>query len=394
MADVEVKAFSREDRKLFEVFLRFPRKLHHGERYWVPEFLAERRRMHDPRSNPELRTLNTQYFLAYRANEPLGRMVAFLERDSQEADAEGKRVGWFGFFECEDDPGGALALFDAGSRFLAERGCTHMRGPSGFTSMTTWGMLAGGRFEDAPAVLMPWNPRHYMRLCERAKMRPATEVFAYELTNWHWPNEDLQAHAKQARDEHGIRLRPIRLERSEGFAADVEIARELFHVAWANSWGFAPIDATRFAHLAHTMRGILHPELCLVAEHNGEPIGFAVCLPDINQLLIHTNGKVLDLMWHMWIRKSHLKLGHICTRARIAMVGVSPEAHGKGVEALFLERIMESCLRHGVLTVELSWVSDSTAQSHPLLQSLNEPPYKRYRIWERDLAAFASTSTS
>ena len=41
-----------------------------------------------------------------------------------------------------------------------------------------------------------------------------------------------------------------------------------------------------FRYLAKDLKMILDKDFCLVAEHNGKMIGFALAIPDINQILI------------------------------------------------------------------------------------------------------------
>jgi hypothetical protein len=41
-----------------------------------------------------------------------------------------------------------------------------------------------------------------------------------------------------------------------------------------------------FNYLAKDLKMILDPDFCLVAEHQGKMIGFALAIPDINQVQI------------------------------------------------------------------------------------------------------------
>src|SRR5690625_8008231 len=48
-----------------------------------------------------------------------------------------------------------------------------------------------------------------------------------------------------------------------------------------------------FEYLARDFRPVLDPELCIIAEAEGQPVGFSLVLPDYNQVLRHLNGRLL-----------------------------------------------------------------------------------------------------
>ncbi len=65
-------------------------------------------------------------FMAWRDGRPVGRVAAIINRSHNQR--YGDTVGFFGFFECEDDEQTAAALLARAEDFLKSRGCTSMRG--------------------------------------------------------------------------------------------------------------------------------------------------------------------------------------------------------------------------------------------------------------------------
>jgi len=47
-----------------------------------------------------------------------------------------------------------------------------------------------------------------------------------------------------------------------------------------------------FHHLAKDLKMVVDPDLCLIAEVNGEVAGFSLALPDLNQALIKLDGRL------------------------------------------------------------------------------------------------------
>ena len=73
--------------------------------------------------------------------------------------------------------------------------------------------------------------------------------------------------------------------------------------------------------LARNLKPLLVPDLVLFAYLEEEPVGFAVAIPDYNQVLKHLNGKVGlvgSLKFLYYSRKIHkirvMLLGAICRR--------------------------------------------------------------------------------
>src|SRR5260370_42251416 len=79
------------------------------------------------------------------------------------------------------------------------------------------------------------------------------------------------------------------------FAREIDRLRELYTSAWERNWGFVAPTKEEFAHMAKEMRPIFEPRCAVVAEAQGRLVACAVALPDINQALRGTNGKLFPL---------------------------------------------------------------------------------------------------
>ncbi len=103
--------------------------------------------------------------MAERGGEVVGRIAAISNRLHNEVHED--RVGFFGFFESIDDQSVADALFAAAADWCRQRGHDVLRGPASFSVNDECGLLVDG-FETPPTLMMPHNPRYYVRLVERA----------------------------------------------------------------------------------------------------------------------------------------------------------------------------------------------------------------------------------
>ena len=128
-------------------FLRLPFRLYEDEPNWVAPILFERRQFLDRRKNPFFEHGRAEYFLALRDGRVVGRITAQVDDNFQRF--QDNKWGWFGFFECEEDPEAAKALLDRAEQWLRGQGCDHRRltGGSPFTGVRLRGR-EGGKGKD------------------------------------------------------------------------------------------------------------------------------------------------------------------------------------------------------------------------------------------------------
>ena len=78
----------------------------------------------------------------------------------------------------------------------------------------------------------------------------------------------------------------------ERLDAEVALIQEIYNDAWSRNWGFIPMTAQEISYLAGKLRPIVDPRLCVIAEIDGEPVGFGLAIPNLNQALKHINGRL------------------------------------------------------------------------------------------------------
>jgi GNAT superfamily N-acetyltransferase len=345
---------------------------------WVPPL---RMMVHDALApkHPFWRAADRELFVALRGGRPVGRVAAIENRAHNEF--HGDRVGFFGFFECREDPDAAHALFDAAGAWLAARGLTSMLGPMNPSTNYDCGLLVRG-FRWQPTFLTAWNPRYYGPLVEGAGFAKAKDLIAYFI-----PMDDgrfalperYAEHARRALAEKRITFRDLDLRR---FQAELELCWDVYNAAWERNWGFVPMTKAEFTQTARDLKYLLVPEFAFTAQVDGEPAGFCLVVPDYNHVLKRVpNGRALPGLVKMLLGKRRLRSG------RIMALGVKPEHRTRGVYALFAHELFRRGRAYGAVGAEASWIlEDNDALNRPL-QSIGAKEYRRWRLYERPLAA-------
>jgi hypothetical protein len=146
------------------------------------------------------------------------------------------------------------------------------------------------------------------------------------------------------------------------------------------------MTAKELEHMAKQLKPVVDPELVVFAEVKGEPVAFALGLPDFNVALKHAGGSLLPfglfaILW--WQRRIH--------HARVLTLGIKPGFRTSGIDALLYYEMFVRGRARGYMKGEFSWVlEDNLAMRRPL-ENMGARVYKTYRIYDRPVRAAAGT---
>ncbi len=369
-----------DDRRDRKEFVRMVWELYRNDPVWVPPIEMDRMRLIDTRKNPFYRHSRIQLFMAERDGRPVGRIAAVVNENHNSTHND--RVGFFGFFESINDQAVAKALFDAAETWLRKEGMTAVRGPVSPSMNDEVGLLVKG-FDTPPVALMPYNPEFYMDLIERAGYREAKDLLAWKLTYPTVMSDKLVRVTAAMKQRSNLTVRSLNMK---NFAGEVEAIKRIYNEAWEANWGFVPMTDAEMNMLAYELKQVMDPDLVLFVEKDREPVGFALALPDINQAFkagkpIPPGAKNLPtaIMNLMTGKKS-------INQMRIITLGVMPKYHRKGVDALLYRELIERAVAKGIDMAEASWVLEDNTMMNRSAEMLQAEAYKRYRVYQRDLA--------
>src|SRR3989442_8623418 len=265
-------------------FIKFPWQIYKGNPAWVPPLLMDRRKLMDKKKNPFYAHADAEFFLAYRNKEIVGRIGAIVNHNHNREHRE--NIGFFGFFESVNDQEAANKLFETAKNWLKERGVTAMRGPASPSVNDEYGLLVEG-FDLPPAVLMPYNPPYYQALFERAGLTKVKVLYAYHVHKDKVYSDKLVRVSEMVKRREGLSFRILDMK---NFKREVALIRELYNRAWQYNWGAVPMTDAEFDALAKDLKPVVVPELVIIAEYKGKPIGFSLSLPDLNIALKHNRN--------------------------------------------------------------------------------------------------------
>ena len=91
--------------------------------------------------------------------------------------------------------------------------------------------------------------------------------------------------------------------RKRDMEAEVGRFMDVYNEAWGANWGFVPITEAEVAFQAKNLKPVLDENWAMIAEREGEVVGAALTLPDVNQALARMNGRLLPFGWLHFLRR-------------------------------------------------------------------------------------------
>ena len=367
-------------RRELKRFVKVPFRLHRDHPQWVAPLIFERMQFLDRGKNPWFEHGEAEYFLAERDGEPVGRVTAHLDRRWDEY--QGGDDAMFGFFETANDPEVAAALLDAATEWARDKGRGRILGPMDFTTNDEVGILVEG-YELRPMILEPWHPPHYRELVEAESFAKAMDVLMWELhlgklKEGERFDPSIHAAAEKALRDEGIVIRNMR--KSE-MAAEVRRFMDVYNEAWGDNWGFVPVTDAEVEFQAKNLKQVLDEDWAYMAEKDGETIGAALTLPDINQVMARLNGRLLPLGWLRFLLGKR-KIDQL----RVFALGVKHDYRHTGVAAGLYLKHLETARKPGTIEGgEMGWILETNGPMNRAMEGMGGKVVKRYRIYEKAL---------
>jgi GNAT superfamily N-acetyltransferase len=360
-------------------FVDFAWQVNGDDPCWCPPLKIEAHANINPRKHPFYQHGSAIQLLARRNGHVVGR-VSVSDDPRYNAEHE-SNTGCFGMFEAIDDVEVARALLGAAASWLRTRGRTEMLGPIDYSTNYPSGLLIDG-FDTPQRVMMNHNPKYYSQLLESCGLHKAKDMHAWWFDANNPDLEGWLSRAERIAARGGVTIRPLRVADIDN---EINRCMQVYNQTWQKTWGFVQMTPEEFRHMGHQLKQTAVPELLMLAEVAGQPVGFSVTLPDINEAIRPMGGRLTH--WGLPIGLVQLLRGmkHIKT-ARMAVLGVLPGYRKRGIAELMIMKTFQYGKHQlGYTGAELGWTLEDNDLINRTVESVGARRYKRFRIYQRAL---------
>lgn len=355
-------------------FLDLPRALYRGDPDWISPLDDSIKAVFDPSLNPFFSHGNCTRWVLKDGKRVIGRIAAFVNK--QKSSMHPQPTGGIGFFECINDQQAADLLFQEAKKWLHSQGMQAMDGPVNFGENDKyWGLLVAG-FKP-PSMGMNYNPPYYEKLFTQYGFQKLYDQFTNYLDASRPLPERFTKISDWVMKKPEYHFHHFSQKNKDKFFLDFT---EIYNDAWSEFEQFTPIDMDTIKESFRQMQPVMDEKIIWFAYHGEEPIGFVVCLPDVNQLLKHLGGKM-----NLWSKLKFLYYKKTVTidRLRIIIMGCKHKYQNRGLESALIRCLQKEVLpRNTIKGVELAWVGDFNEKMiaiHEATGAIRDKVHRTYR---------------
>jgi len=243
------------------------------------------------------------------------------------------------------------------------------------------GFLAN-RFDEPPLFGMPYTPPYYLDYFAQLKPRP--------MVSFRFPSEvffRLRRQLAPTFDPGPITIRTMDRAR---FAREVDVYTWLNNACFQDHPYWADRTSAEDHELFHPFRHLLRDEHFIVAEHDGQPVGFLLWYPDFNELC---RGDEALGVRHV----ARYRLTDPITTARLTEIAVLPQYRAHRVELALILRMIRGVEEAGYPYTEGGFIFEENRESIALTlryirrASGSTPrPHRRYAVFDGALQSVPS----
>ncbi len=367
-----------QTRRDLNAFCRLPWAVYAADPNWVPPLLVDVEEFLDSRKHPFYRHGDAVKLLATRGGQPVGRLLA--SDDSNYNRQHGANTGCFGMFECFDDAEAAHALLDAAAGWLKARGRTSIMGPIDYSTNYPCGLLVDG-FDTPPRFMMNHHRPYYAGLLESWGLTKVRDLYAWWFTDPLNLVERWREKAERIARRSKVTVRPFRRRQ---FREDVEHCQTVYNMAQRKNWGVVGLTDAELRYMAKRLEKIAEEQQVLLAEKEGQVVGFSITVPDYNEVIRPLDGRLTTCGLPIGATRAFWRARNIKT-ARMLVLHLLEGHRRRGLSELLILRTLDYGKNVlGYTGAELGWTLDENTLINSAIEAVGARRYKTYRIFEKE----------
>lgn len=371
---IEIKEIT--DKKGFKKFINLAWDIYKGDPNWVPPLKFDLMRNLIGKNNPLFVNGTHAFFMAYDRDRPIGRICVGINDDLNKK--KNLKEGYICLFESINNKECAFALFDRASEWLKERGMDTIRGPVSPTNGDDYrGLLVMG-FDGPPVLMNSYNPSYYKEFFDEYGFVKFLDLYAYYYDFTGVESDRLAKTIEYAMKRYNFHVDNIDLKNLDREIRDI---KQILDIAMPEEWeDLTPPSLEDIGAEAANLKRIADPDLIVIARTGDKPIGFAVALPDYNQVLKHLNGRLFPfgIFKVLWYKKR-------INGGRLFIMFVIPEYRKKAVSSAMLYKAFEAARRKGYTWGEGSTIGETNLSMRRDVEGIGGVHYRTYRLYKKHI---------
>ncbi|MGX7668597.1 GTP cyclohydrolase [Flavobacterium pedocola] len=363
-------------KKELKDFVLFSFELFKNNPYWIPPIIADELESFDKDKNPAFKTAEAHFYLAYKNNKIVGKIVAIINWD--EVNILGKKKVRFGWFDAIDDIEVTKALLEKATELGRQHKMDHMEGPMGFSNLDKVGVLTEG-FEEIGNMITWYSMPYYKEHFEKLGLVKEKEYIESDFTFSGIDPKPFQKASTLIKERYGFKAQNFKSTKE--IMPYVDKMFDLFNETYATLQSFVPINDIQKEYFKKKYISLINPEyIKFILDKDDNMIAFAIVMPNFAQALQKAKGKLFPFgFYHLLQARKKSK------EIVFYLIGITPEYQSKGVTAIIFDEYYKVSLEKGIeLCIRTPELEENHA-IHNLWKNFNPRIHKRRRTYRKDI---------
>lgn len=368
-----------ETKKDLKKFVKFPFKIFKDNPYWVPQLIREDMEIFDRGKNPAFESADAKLFLAYKDGELVGRIAGVLSHVANEKfKSKNLRFGWFDTIE---DYEVASSLFQAVEKWGKELGMETLTGPHGFTDLDPEGMLIEG-FDQLPTIAVIYNHPYYPEFTDRYGFEKDVDWFEYKA----YPPYETGMPEKLLRIGEKLKQRTsmkvLTFNKKKDLKPIIEDVFTVVDEAFSDNYGTVPITRKQIKYYVRKYFPMVDKDLLkVVANKDGEVVGFMLTLPSLSKGFQKAKGRLLPFGWYHILKAARGKNNIV----DFYLAGIKKKYQGVGTDLLIVLALSKEIMKRKFEWVESNPELENNTKVRAQWKYYNSTNHKKRRIYKKKI---------
>lgn len=374
---VKITQIDNTDPRAVKRFVRCHNDLYSGCPQWVPPFMVDIETMLNKNKHPFYEHSDADFFIAEQDGKVVGRIAA-IENKPYNRYHDTKQAVFY-LYDSIDDQEVSNGLFDRVFDWARKRGLNRLVGPKGFSAFDGYGICIEGFELRQMMNMMNYNFPYYRTLLENYGFEKEVDFNSTYID----PKKFIlpeKVHEISRRIQEKGTFTVKRFKNKGELKQWAWKIGQAYNKTFVNNWEYYPLTDREIKFLLDNLMVVAVPDLIKVITHKDEVVGFLFAFPDVSAAMQRGKGKitpwgVVDLLLELR-RTKWVSLNG---------VGVLPEFHGRGGNALLYSEIAKTVTSGRFLDAELTQVAESAVQMRQDLHNLGAREVKNHRVYHRNI---------
>lgn len=370
-----MRAIPVKDKKTLKAFHRVPEIIYANDPNYIPHIRQDIDKIFDPKKNKLLKSGKAKrWVFENKDGQLVGRVAAFI--NPKTAFTEDQPTGGMGFFESLNDQEMANFIMDTAKEWLEKNNMEAMDGPVNLGERNQfWGCLTKN-FTDPNSYAMNYNPPYYPELFENYGFQTYFEQYLYKR-----PTQLPVQEVFQRKLERLMKIQKVECNNIEGQSLEkvTDDFLQVYNGAWGGHDNFKPMKRDAARKIMKSLKPVIDKRIVIFAYNEGEPIGFFVNIPELNEIFKYVNGNLnwlgkLKFLYHKWRGTPRTMVGIV--------FGVVKKWHGKGVEGAMINWSGEYLKKNNCYDeIVMTWIGDFNPKMIKVCENLGATRYREMKTY-------------